>query len=363
MRNHVQHIRVSAGEGRYAVTMEAALTAGEGISCFVYGGDLAHVGGQALSAPGPLLHGRQLSRADVWDATVPGHKDIEAARAIARKLAIALGEPVSVSCGIHVDDATKPELALLQSNVDAATELLTECVVRAERNDEPVADDANEDQLILVDLLDRPVGIMGKLRCHQEGRLHRAFSLLLYRWRRCYESPTEKSNTLEVLIQKRALTKYHSGGLWANSVCSHPRAKMESLPKRAFTPGSNSISGSSPISRAWKVEELAAAVPRRLEQELGVPHDVAQSLEYQEVGSFVYRHEFENGLTEFEYDHVFVAPYDGPLDPDPTEASEVKWIDAETLLADLERDPTRYACWFMTVAPMAISWLRSHVAE
>jgi isopentenyl-diphosphate delta-isomerase len=95
-----------------------------------------------------------------------------------------------------------------------------------------------EDQLILVDLMDRPQGSMGKLACHQQARLHRAFSLFLYR---------EGGGALQLLLQRRARGKYHSGGLLANSVCSHPRVG----------------------------EELADAVPRRLTQELGVPASMA----------------------------------------------------------------------------------------
>ncbi|SDR67561.1 isopentenyl-diphosphate Delta-isomerase [Parafannyhessea umbonata] len=181
-----------------------------------------------------------------------------------------------------------------------------------------------EDQLILVDLLDRPQGSMGKLACHRQARLHRAFSLFLYR---------ESGGTLRLLLQRRAQGKYHSGGLLANSVCSHPRVG----------------------------EALADAVPRRLTQELGVPASKATSLEYVEVGSFVYRSSFGNGLTEFEYDHVFVTPYDGPLAPDPSEVAATAWVDAEEALADLQAHPSRYASWFLTAAPMACAWLAAHV--
>ena len=171
-----------------------------------------------------------------------------------------------------------------------------------------------EDQLILVDLMDRPQGSMGKLACHQQARLHRAFSLFLYR---------EGGGALQLLLQRRARGKYHSGGLLANS--------------------------------------LADAVPRRLTQELGVPASKATSLEYVEVGSFVYRSSFGNGLTEFEYDHVFVAPYDGPLAPDPSEVAATAWVDAREALADLQAHPSRYASWFLTAAPMACAWLAAHV--
>lgn len=179
-----------------------------------------------------------------------------------------------------------------------------------------------EDQLILVDLLDRPTGSMGKLACHQQGRLHRAFSLFLYRGR---------GGTTELLIQRRAEGKYHSGGLLANSVCSHPRVR----------------------------ESLAQAVPRRLTQELGVPTDVAQGLDYREVGSFVYRTKFTNGLTEFEYDHVFTAEFDGTVEdgtlaPNPDEVAAIAWVEAGELLQDLQAHPSRYASWFLTAAPLAM---------
>ncbi|MBQ9007616.1 MAG: hypothetical protein IJ092_14790, partial [Atopobiaceae bacterium] len=87
---------------------------------FVYGGECPHVGGQALASPGCALHGEQLSRVDLWTATVPGHKDAEAAAAVARELCLATGEPVSVVAGIHVDDATKEEIGLLGANALSA---------------------------------------------------------------------------------------------------------------------------------------------------------------------------------------------------------------------------------------------------
>ena len=92
-----------------------------------------------------------------------------------------------------------------------------------------------------------------------------------------------------------------------------------------------------------------------------MPASKATSLEYVEVGSFVYRSSFGNGLTEFEYDHVFVTPYDGPLAPDPSEVAATAWVDAEEALADLQAHPSRYASWFLTAAPMACAWLAAHV--
>ena len=185
-----------------------------------------------------------------------------------------------------------------------------------------------EDNLILVDLLDREVGVLPKLATHEQARLHRAFSVFLYRRARGSANATTQANAtaqggperIEVLVQRRAKGKYHSGGLLTNSVCSHPRAG----------------------------ETLEQAVRRRIEQELGV-----SGVACREVGSFVYRARLAGGLTEFEYDHVFVGEYDGPVVPDPAEASEVAWVEVGELLEDLAAHPSRYTAWLVTAAPMA----------
>ena len=115
-------IYVSVGERPLEVTLDVISTSGEGLACFLHGGTLPHVGGQALASPGPQLHGMQLSRCDLWMATVPGHKDAEAAAAVARRLCIACGEPVSVTAGIHVDDATPEQVQTLFDNCLAVAE-------------------------------------------------------------------------------------------------------------------------------------------------------------------------------------------------------------------------------------------------
>ena len=121
----MQHYTTHAGEGRCAITLEATVAPnGQGIACFVYGGEVPHVGGTALAAPGPLLNGKRLSRADVWTATVPGHKDAQLAQTVARRLAIAFQTGVSVAAGVHVEDATPDDLRLIGANADAAVEEL-----------------------------------------------------------------------------------------------------------------------------------------------------------------------------------------------------------------------------------------------
>ena len=119
----MQHYTTHAGEGRCAITLEATVAPnGQGIACFVYGGEVPHVGGTALAAPGPLLNGKRLSRADVWTATVPGHKDAVLAQTVARRLAIACQTGVSVAAGVHVEDATPDDLRHIGANADAAVE-------------------------------------------------------------------------------------------------------------------------------------------------------------------------------------------------------------------------------------------------
>lgn len=118
-------VTAAVGEGRLRVTCQLTETGGQGLVAFVHGGELPHVGGQALASPGPELHGERLSRADLWTATVPGHKDAQLAASVARELCLATGQAVSVTAGIHVDHATPEEIRQLSQNaLDAAQEAL-----------------------------------------------------------------------------------------------------------------------------------------------------------------------------------------------------------------------------------------------
>ena len=184
-----------------------------------------------------------------------------------------------------------------------------------------------EDQLILVDEQDRETGRIGKMEAHEKGLLHRAFSIFIFR-RALLDNPdgTRTFHT-QLLIQKRAEGKYHSGGLWANSCCSHPRAG----------------------------ESLEEATARRLPQETGYTVEdleLAADGALEEKGAFLYRADFDNGLTEHEFDHVFVGwlrkdRLDKEPLPDPEEASEMKFADVEEIMEDVLRNPGRYAAWFM----------------
>ena len=159
--------------------------------------------------------------------------------------------------------------------------------------------DAHE-TVVLVDERDREVGLAPKLQAHERGLLHRAFSVFVLNARG------------EVLLQRRAFGKYHSGGLWTNTACGHPR------------PG----------------EAVAAAARRRLREEMGFDCALVPA------GSFVYRREVGDELVEHELDHVFHGRHDAPPHPDPAEVSEWRWMAPAAAIADAEAHPERYTPWF-----------------
>lgn len=167
-----------------------------------------------------------------------------------------------------------------------------------------------QDELILVDVFDHQVGKASKTECHRRGLLHRAFSVFLYR-------------DGKLAIQQRAADKYHSGGLWSNSCCSHPRDG----------------------------EGLADAVNRRLYEELGV------TCKCEELFSFVYHHKFQDNLFEYEYDHVYIGEYNGKIVLNPQEAMDLKWVSYEELAEDLVSSPEKYSVWFLSAAPEVLAHL------
>ena len=175
------------------------------------------------------------------------------------------------------------------------------------------SDPARDDMLVLVDGLDRKVGTATKLEAHVEGQLHRAFSVVLAR---------DGDDGPELLLAKRSMRKYHSGGLWANSVCSHPRAG----------------------------EGLVDAAYRRVREELG-----CGAVDLREISAFAYRAVFDNGLCEFEYDHVLVGRCEGEPDPDPAETSKVRWAGFDELAAELAERPEAFAAWAPMVLTMAMA--------
>ena len=175
------------------------------------------------------------------------------------------------------------------------------------------ADPARDDMLILVDGLDRETGAATKLQAHIEGTLHRAFSVVLMR---------DGESGPEILLAKRSPQKYHSGGLWANSCCSHPRIG----------------------------EDVVEAAYRRVPEELG-----CAAVDLRDACAFVYRAEFDNGLIEHEFDHVVIGRCSGTIDPNPAEASEARWISFDALAAELANEPRKFAAWAPIVFTLAMA--------
>jgi isopentenyl-diphosphate delta-isomerase len=162
------------------------------------------------------------------------------------------------------------------------------------------------EQVILVDETDQPLGTMEKMEAHRRAVLHRAFSVFIFNSRG------------EMLLQQRAQEKYHSAGLWTNACCSHPR------------PG----------------EDTRAAALRRLREELGFTTDLFKLFE------FTYRTAYDNGLTEFEFDHVFVGTYDQEISPDQTEVSDYRYRSMPEIEAELNSAPEAYSSWFQLAFPL-----------
>lgn len=121
-----------AGDGDLEVTLRVTETDGQGLSAFLYGGTLPHVGGSALASPGARVRGEALSSCDLWVQTVPGHKDSEAARGCARRLCLASGQPVCVCAGVHVDNATPAQVHALVDNCEKATDKMVALLVAGE---------------------------------------------------------------------------------------------------------------------------------------------------------------------------------------------------------------------------------------
>ena len=156
-------------------------------------------------------------------------------------------------------------------------------------------------QVILVDENDVEIGTAEKMAAHRDGgRLHRAFSILIF------------DRDVNLMLQRRAWDKYHSQGLWTNTCCSHPY------------PGESTID----------------AAHRRLREEMGFDTELEHTFE------FVYRADLDTGLTEYEYDHVYIGYYEGLPECNPNEVAQWKWSDLEILKMDMEKHPESYTVWF-----------------
>jgi len=173
----------------------------------------------------------------------------------------------------------------------------------------------DEPKLILVDENDKPIGSAPKLAAHQQGLLHRAFSIfVLY--------PVDK--TYQMLLQQRQHDKYHSGGLWTNACCGHP------------------LLG----------EDIVEAGKKRLYEEMGT------HVELTEIGHFTYREPVNNELTEHEYDHVLVGiARDKNVLVNKAEVADYSWTGLDEVVADLEKNPKRYTVWFKPALSLLLTKL------
>lgn len=163
--------------------------------------------------------------------------------------------------------------------------------------------DKVEEKVILVDTQDQPMGLMEKMEAHEKGLLHRAFSVFVV------------NDKGEVLLQQRADSKYHSGGLWTNTCCSHPRDG----------------------------EDLISAGKRRLREEMGFEVDLKYAF------AFIYRAELDKGMTEHEFDHVMTGVYNDAPNPNPDEVGGWKYMKWDDLIADMTNNPENYTAWFRII--------------
>lgn len=169
-------------------------------------------------------------------------------------------------------------------------------------------------EIILVNEFDEAIGSMEKMEAHEKALLHRAFSVFLF------------NKKGEMLLQKRAASKYHSPSLWTNACCSHPM------------PG----------------EETKSAALRRLEEELGFTTSINKAFH------FTYKAVFDNGLTEHEFDHVFVGEYEGEMQLNNEEVSEVCYKQMADIKAEMEHSAGDYTEWFKIAFPLLEEWLQQN---
>lgn len=170
--------------------------------------------------------------------------------------------------------------------------------------------------VVLVDEFDNPIGTIEKIEAHEKALLHRAFSVFIF------------NNKGEMLLQQRALAKYHSGGLWTNACCSHPRFNE-------------------------KVEDAAA---RRLQEEMGF------TTQLQKAFSFTYKASFDNGLVEYEYDHVFIGKYNNPIQYNTIEVANYKYECLTIIQENITKKPELFTPWFIIAFPKVKQWLIQQIA-
>ena len=159
------------------------------------------------------------------------------------------------------------------------------------------------EEVILVDENDNEIGLMEKMEAHEKALLHRAFSVFVF------------NKKGELLLQQRAIHKYHSGGLWTNTCCSHPR----------------------------KGEEVIQSAHRRLMEEMGF--DCELELKHK----FIYKAPFTNGLTEHELDYIFTGEFETSPNPNAEEVASYRWISMDDLQKEIIEHPENFTVWFRII--------------
>lgn len=158
----------------------------------------------------------------------------------------------------------------------------------------------NKEEVVLVDKNDNPLGTMEKMQAHERGVLHRAFSVFIY------------NSKGEMMIHRRASSKYHSPGLWTNACCSHPRIN----------------------------ETTKEAAHRRLMEEMGFDCELKKEF------SFLYKADVGDGLIEHEFDHVFFGEFNGKPEINPDEVAEWKFVNPEILKEEIKNYSEKFTEWF-----------------
>ena len=167
--------------------------------------------------------------------------------------------------------------------------------------------------VILVNEHDEQTGTMEKMEAHQKAFLHRAFSIFVFNAKG------------EMLLHKRADKKYHSAGLWTNACCSHPR------------PGQDTLD----------------AAKIRLQEEMGFSANLKKAFD------FIYKAPFDNGLTEYEFDHVFTGVYGGEIAPNPDEVSDYCFKTIQEISSSIKSHPQKYTEWFKIAFPKMEVYLQT----
>ena len=160
-----------------------------------------------------------------------------------------------------------------------------------------------KENVVLVDRNDNPIGLMPKLEAHEKGVLHRAFSVFIL------------NKKGQLMLQRRALDKYHSPGLWTNTCCSHPRESESNI----------------------------EAGVRRLKEEMGFTTPLKSMF------SFIYKSKFDNGLTEHEFDHVLLGYYDKQPFINKIEVSDWKWMSLDKIILEIKNKPEDFTVWFKII--------------